>query len=91
MAAALTNTKCVVILFVLLLMCRLSLPPSAVMDNAHTKTVEEVLGFFSVNESTGLSCEQLKKNRERWGTNGNSVEHQRHTLKPIVAKRKGLR
>uniref|UniRef100_A0A7N6B6W1 Calcium-transporting ATPase n=1 Tax=Anabas testudineus TaxID=64144 RepID=A0A7N6B6W1_ANATE len=40
------------------------------MDNAHTKTVEEVLGFFSVNESTGLSCEQLKKNRERWGPNG---------------------
>lgn len=45
-------------------------PPSIVMDNAHTKTVEEVLGFFSVNESTGLSCEQLKKNRERWGPNG---------------------
>lgn len=50
------------------------LSPSAfiVMDNAHTKTVEEVLGFFSVNESTGLSCEQLKKNRERWGPNGTS-------------------
>lgn len=43
---------------------------SAVMDNAHTKTVEEVLGFFCVNESTGLSCEQLKKNREKWGPNG---------------------
>lgn len=41
-----------------------------VMDNAHTKTVEEVLGFFGVNETTGLSCEQLKKNRERWGPNG---------------------
>lgn len=40
------------------------------MDNAHTKTVEEVLGFFCVNESTGLSCEQLKKNREKWGPNG---------------------
>ncbi|XP_035985491.1 sarcoplasmic/endoplasmic reticulum calcium ATPase 2 [Fundulus heteroclitus] len=39
------------------------------MENAHTKTVEEVLGFFVVNESTGLSCEQLKKNRERWGPN----------------------
>uniref|UniRef100_A0A4W6FWF0 Calcium-transporting ATPase n=1 Tax=Lates calcarifer TaxID=8187 RepID=A0A4W6FWF0_LATCA len=43
------------------------------MDNAHTKTVEEVLGFFCVNESTGLSCEQLKKNRERWGPNGKSL------------------
>lgn len=40
------------------------------MDNAHTRTVEEALGFFTVNESTGLSCEQLKNNRERWGPNG---------------------
>ncbi|CAG6022056.1 unnamed protein product, partial [Menidia menidia] len=39
------------------------------MDNAHTKTVEEVLGFFGVNESTGLSCEQLRKNRDKWGPN----------------------
>ncbi|KAG7458498.1 hypothetical protein MATL_G00220800 [Megalops atlanticus] len=39
------------------------------MDNAHTKTVEEVLGFFGVNESTGLSCEQLRKAREKWGPN----------------------
>lgn len=49
--------------------CAIS-PSSRVMDNAHTKTVEEVLAFFAVNESTGLSCEQLKKNRERWGPNG---------------------
>ncbi|KAL1023588.1 hypothetical protein UPYG_G00043230 [Umbra pygmaea] len=39
------------------------------MDNAHTKTVEEVLGHFCVNESTGLSCEQLRKSKERWGPN----------------------
>ncbi|CDQ83085.1 unnamed protein product [Oncorhynchus mykiss] len=39
------------------------------MDNAHTKTVEEVLGYFCVNESTGLSCEQLRKSKERWGPN----------------------
>ncbi|KAG9328875.1 hypothetical protein JZ751_010061 [Albula glossodonta] len=39
------------------------------MDNAHTKTVEEVLGYFCVNESTGLSSEQLRKARERWGSN----------------------
>lgn len=54
------------LLLVWILLCFLSI----VMDNAHTKTVEEVLGFFSVNESTGLSCEQLKKNREKWGPNG---------------------
>ncbi|MBN3305408.1 AT2A2 ATPase, partial [Amia calva] len=39
------------------------------MDNAHTKTVEEVLQCFGVNESTGLSCEQVKKAKERWGPN----------------------
>uniref|UniRef100_A0A7N8WWX3 Calcium-transporting ATPase n=1 Tax=Mastacembelus armatus TaxID=205130 RepID=A0A7N8WWX3_9TELE len=39
------------------------------MDNAHTKTVEEVYSFFNVNESTGLSSEQVKKQRERYGPN----------------------
>uniref|UniRef100_A0A7N6BGE0 Calcium-transporting ATPase n=1 Tax=Anabas testudineus TaxID=64144 RepID=A0A7N6BGE0_ANATE len=39
------------------------------MDNAHTKTVEEVYSFFNVNESTGLSLEQVKKQRERYGPN----------------------
>lgn len=42
----------------------------AAMENAHTKTVEEVLGHFGVNESTGLSLEQVKKLKERWGSNG---------------------
>lgn len=40
------------------------------MDNAHTKTVDEVYGAFNVNESTGLSLEQVKKQRERYGPNG---------------------
>uniref|UniRef100_A0A8C5N4U4 Calcium-transporting ATPase n=1 Tax=Gouania willdenowi TaxID=441366 RepID=A0A8C5N4U4_GOUWI len=40
------------------------------MDNAHTKTVEEVYSFFNVNESTGLSLEEVKKQRERYGPNG---------------------
>ncbi|XP_062268457.1 sarcoplasmic/endoplasmic reticulum calcium ATPase 2b [Platichthys flesus] len=39
------------------------------MDNTHTKTVEEVYSFFNVNESTGLSSEQAKKQRERFGPN----------------------
>uniref|UniRef100_A0A1A8UCV3 Calcium-transporting ATPase n=1 Tax=Nothobranchius furzeri TaxID=105023 RepID=A0A1A8UCV3_NOTFU len=39
------------------------------MDNAHTKTVEEVFSFFNVNESTGLSSEEVKKQRERYGPN----------------------
>lgn len=40
------------------------------MDNAHIKTVEEVYSVFNVNESTGLSLEQVKKQRERYGPNG---------------------
>ncbi|XP_075034455.1 sarcoplasmic/endoplasmic reticulum calcium ATPase 2 [Mixophyes fleayi] len=39
------------------------------MENAHTKTVEEVLAHFNVNESTGLGLEQVKKQKERWGPN----------------------
>ncbi|XP_075885231.1 sarcoplasmic/endoplasmic reticulum calcium ATPase 2b isoform X2 [Nelusetta ayraudi] len=43
------------------------------MDNAHTKTVEEVLSGFNVNESNGLSLEQVKQQRERYGANGKSL------------------
>uniref|UniRef100_A0A673B8E1 Calcium-transporting ATPase n=1 Tax=Sphaeramia orbicularis TaxID=375764 RepID=A0A673B8E1_9TELE len=43
------------------------------MDNAHTKTVDEVYSFFNVNESTGLSLEQVRKQRERYGPNGKSL------------------
>ncbi|XP_059844155.1 sarcoplasmic/endoplasmic reticulum calcium ATPase 2 [Hypanus sabinus] len=39
------------------------------MENAHTKTVDEVLAYFNVNETTGLSLEQVKKQKERWGPN----------------------
>uniref|UniRef100_A0A672NDB3 Calcium-transporting ATPase n=1 Tax=Sinocyclocheilus grahami TaxID=75366 RepID=A0A672NDB3_SINGR len=39
------------------------------MENAHTKTVEEVYSFFGVNESTGLGLEQVKRQREKWGPN----------------------
>ncbi|XP_068594624.1 sarcoplasmic/endoplasmic reticulum calcium ATPase 2-like [Brachionichthys hirsutus] len=39
------------------------------MENAHTKSVEEVYGHFSVNESTGLSPDEAKRQREKWGLN----------------------
>uniref|UniRef100_UPI00358FF69A sarcoplasmic/endoplasmic reticulum calcium ATPase 2 isoform X2 n=1 Tax=Myxine glutinosa TaxID=7769 RepID=UPI00358FF69A len=39
------------------------------MENAHIKTVDEVLSSFGVNETTGLSLEQVKKARERYGPN----------------------
>ncbi|TSK72138.1 Sarcoplasmic/endoplasmic reticulum calcium ATPase 2 [Bagarius yarrelli] len=43
------------------------------MENAHTKTVEEVYSYFSVNESTGLGLDQVKRQREKWGPNGKSL------------------
>uniref|UniRef100_A0A6Q2YV63 Calcium-transporting ATPase n=1 Tax=Esox lucius TaxID=8010 RepID=A0A6Q2YV63_ESOLU len=43
------------------------------MENAHTKTVEEVYTYFNVNESTGLSLDQVKRQREKWGPNGKSL------------------
>ncbi|KAJ7994082.1 hypothetical protein DPEC_G00262240 [Dallia pectoralis] len=39
------------------------------MDNAHTKSVEEVYGHFSVNESTGLGLDQVKRQKDKWGSN----------------------
>ncbi|KAJ8384920.1 hypothetical protein AAFF_G00197280 [Aldrovandia affinis] len=39
------------------------------MENAHTKTVEEVYTYFSVNESTGLRLDQVKRQKEKWGPN----------------------
>ncbi|XP_062855175.1 sarcoplasmic/endoplasmic reticulum calcium ATPase 2 isoform X2 [Trichomycterus rosablanca] len=39
------------------------------MENAHTKSVEEVYSYFSVNESTGLSLDQVKRQKEKWGPN----------------------
>ncbi|XP_053551003.1 sarcoplasmic/endoplasmic reticulum calcium ATPase 1 isoform X2 [Bombina bombina] len=39
------------------------------MENAHTKTTEECLAYFGVNENTGLSTDQVKKNFEKFGPN----------------------
>uniref|UniRef100_A0AAQ4RD05 Calcium-transporting ATPase n=1 Tax=Gasterosteus aculeatus aculeatus TaxID=481459 RepID=A0AAQ4RD05_GASAC len=39
------------------------------MENSHTKSVEEVYSYFCVNESTGLSLEEVKRQREKWGLN----------------------
>uniref|UniRef100_A0A673LGB3 Calcium-transporting ATPase n=1 Tax=Sinocyclocheilus rhinocerous TaxID=307959 RepID=A0A673LGB3_9TELE len=42
------------------------------MENTHTKSVEEVYSYLSVNESTGLTLDQVKRQREKWGPNGTS-------------------
>ncbi|XP_032803350.1 sarcoplasmic/endoplasmic reticulum calcium ATPase 2 isoform X1 [Petromyzon marinus] len=39
------------------------------MENGHGKTVEEVFTFFGVNESTGLSPDQVKRARDKYGPN----------------------
>ncbi|XP_040212179.1 sarcoplasmic/endoplasmic reticulum calcium ATPase 1 isoform X2 [Rana temporaria] len=39
------------------------------MENAHTKSTEECLAYFGVNETTGFSPEQVKKNFEKYGPN----------------------
>jgi len=43
------------------------------MDNSHTKSVEEVYSYFCVNESTGLSLEEVKRLKEKWGLNGTTL------------------
>ncbi|XP_076860228.1 sarcoplasmic/endoplasmic reticulum calcium ATPase 2 isoform X1 [Brachyhypopomus gauderio] len=39
------------------------------MENAHTRSVNEVYSCFSVNENTGLTADQVKRQREKWGSN----------------------
>lgn len=40
------------------------------MENAHTKSVTEVLDHFGVNENIGLPLEQVKVHFEKYGPNG---------------------
>lgn len=43
------------------------------MENAFAKTTTECLSHFGVNEVTGLTPDQFKKNLEKYGYNGESV------------------
>ena len=40
------------------------------MELAHTKSSEEVLNYFGADRERGLSIEQVKKNQEKYGPNG---------------------
>lgn len=40
------------------------------MEDAHTKTPAEVISFFGVSETTGLSPDQVKRNLAKYGPNG---------------------
>uniref|UniRef100_A0A5K3FGT0 Calcium-transporting ATPase n=1 Tax=Mesocestoides corti TaxID=53468 RepID=A0A5K3FGT0_MESCO len=39
------------------------------MENAHCRKAEDVLAYFNVDEETGLSDEQVKRNSEKYGLN----------------------
>jgi len=43
---------------------------AAAMEDAFTKTSGEVLNYFDVSAKVGLSEEQVKRNREKYGPNG---------------------
>lgn len=55
------------------------------MENAHTKSVEEVYSHFCVNESTGLSLEEVKRQKDKWGLNGTTLAHPLHHHHPLPA------
>ena len=40
------------------------------MEASHTKSVEEVLDFFNVDEATGYTDDQVKTGIEKYGPNG---------------------
>lgn len=40
------------------------------MENAYTRTAEEVLHYFQVSESKGLSDDRVAELREKYGRNG---------------------
>lgn len=40
------------------------------MEDAHTKTVDEVIKYFAADPERGLTAEQVKKNQEKYGPNG---------------------
>lgn len=46
------------------------------MENAHTKGPAECLAYFGVNEHTGLGSDQVKKNLDKYGYNGERAGYQ---------------
>lgn len=40
------------------------------MEQAYTKTVEDVSDYFGVDLESGLTDDQIKKSRDRYGPNG---------------------
>ena len=47
------------------------------MELPHTKSVEEVLDYFSVKETEGLSPDEVEQQRQKFGPNGEIVHRSR--------------
>ena len=43
------------------------------MEDAHTKSVDEVLLTFKTDENSGLTDEQVKQSQEKYGPNGTLI------------------
>lgn len=43
------------------------------MEDAHAKSVDEVLGYFSTDPERGLSTDQIKRNQAKYGPNGENL------------------
>lgn len=40
------------------------------MEDGHSKTVDETLNYFGTDLEKGLSLDQIKRNQEKYGPNG---------------------
>lgn len=40
------------------------------MEDAHTKTVDEVLKYFGTDQEKGLTPDQVRKYQDKYGPNG---------------------
>ncbi|GFY72508.1 hypothetical protein TNIN_163911 [Trichonephila inaurata madagascariensis] len=54
------------------------------MELAHTKTYQEVLGYFNTDAERGLSLDQVKKNQEKYGPNELPAEEGKSLLQLII-------
>ncbi|CDS42374.1 calcium transporting atpase [Echinococcus multilocularis] len=54
------------------------------MENAHCRKIEDVLAFFNVDEETGLSDEQVKRQTEKYGLNELPAEEAKSIWELVV-------
>uniref|UniRef100_H2ZLD5 Calcium-transporting ATPase n=1 Tax=Ciona savignyi TaxID=51511 RepID=H2ZLD5_CIOSA len=54
------------------------------MESAYSKTSEEVLGYFNVSQTQGLSDEQVKRNRAKYGPNELPAEEGKSLWQMVV-------